>query len=282
MPLCIVAAKWFFDVGWVVVKNRDRNYIPEISFKYSKINGLDRMLFIDDMTDYMEGFNSKGVSILGTSLMVIDDEEVITSPNQGGKSDGEKIKEALGEKTPERAAQCVIDLELTGHTFVFDADRLFIVEACYDATGKYFYDMTEIKQNKTVARTNHGVHLDWAGYQYGIDKNQDLSRKSSESRMKQAEAVLKQAKTPQDIIDGLCAQPNKNTQMNALRTTTDRKMMRTTAQEMIIPIERTFFIRPVQVKMAIDFWKMNQEEPDMWLEVLSNRSLKSPPLEGMD
>jgi hypothetical protein len=100
--------------------------------------------------------------------------------------------------------------------------------------------------------------------------------------MKQAEAVLKRAKTPQDIIDGLCAQPNKNTQMNALRTTTDRKMMRTTAQEMIIPIERTFFLRPVQVKIAIDFWKMNQEEPDMWLEVLSNRSLKSPPLEGMD
>jgi len=70
--------------------------------------------------------------------------------------------------------------------------------------------------------------------------------------------------------------------MNVLRTTTDRKMMRTTAQEMIIPIERTFFLRPVQTKMEIDFWRLNQLKQDMWVEILSNRSLSAPPHEGMD
>jgi len=281
--MCICAAKYFFDTGWVVVKNRDRNYVPEISFKFSKTNGLDRMLFVDNMTEYMEGMNSNGVSILGTSLMVIDDEQEITKRNTGGQTDGEKIKEALAEKTPEKAAQAVVDLELTGCTFVFDDEKLFVIEACINSDGKFYYDMNEIKQNKTIARTNHGVWLDWAGYQKGVDANQDKSRASSEARLKQAQDVLKKAKSPQDIIDGLCQQPDKkNTQMNALRTTTDTKKMRTTAQEMIIPIERTFFVRPVQTKLEIDFWKINQEEPDMWVEILSNRSLKYPPDEGMD
>ena len=281
--MCTMAAKYFYDIGWCAVKNRDRNYIPDVTFKLGKTNGMDRLLFYDEMTDYQEGFNSMGVSILSTSLMVIDDEEVIASPNQGGAGDGAKIKEALAEKNPEKAAQAVIDLELTGHTFVFDQDRLFAVEAYLDTeTNKYYYDMEEIKRSQTIARTNHGIWLEKAGYQLGIDKNQDLSRKSSESRMKQAEAVLKRAKTPQDIIDGMCGQPNKNTQMNVLRTTTDRKMMRTTAQEMIIPIESTFFLRPVQTKMEIDFWRLNQLKQDMWVEILSNRSLSAPPHEGMD
>ena len=280
--MCIAAAKYFYDIGWVVVKNRDRNYVPEISFTFAKKDKVNRMLFVDNMTEYMEGMNDKGIGILGTSLMVIDDEEVISNRTNAARSDGDKIKEALAEKSVEKAAQAVVDLELTGATFVFDADRLFVIEACINTDKKYYYDMEEIKQTKTIARTNHGVWLDWAGYQYGIDKNQDLSRQSSEARLEQAQEVLKKAKTPQDIIDGLCQQPNKNTQMNALRTTTDRKKMRTTAQEMIIPIERTFFVRPVQTKLEIDFWKINQEEPDLWVEILSNRSLKYPPKEGMD
>jgi len=279
--MCIVVAKYFYDIGWVGVKNRDRNYIPEIEFKFSKVNGNDRLLFVDTMTGYMEGMNIHGVGILGTSLMVLDDETAMDERNTSAKGDGERIKAALAEKTAEKAAQAVVDEELTGCTILFDQETCYLVEGSLQ-DGKYIYDMGEIKQSQTVARTNHGIWLDWAGYQYGVDKAQDLSRESSEARLKQAQAVVKNAKTPQDLIDGLCAQPNKNTQMNALRTTTDRKKMRTTAQEMIIPIENTFYLRPVQSKLEFDFWKLNQEEPDMWIEILSNRSLSHPPETGMD
>jgi len=279
--MCIVVAKYFYDIGWVGVKNRDRNYIPEIEFKFSKVNGNDRLLFVDTMTGYMEGMNIHGVGILGTSLMVLDDETAMDERNTSAKGDGERIKAALAEKTAEKAAQAVVDEELTGCTILFDQETCYLVEGSLQ-DGKYIYDMGEIKQSQTVARTNHGIWLDWAGYQYGVDKAQDLSRESSEARLKQAQLVVKNAKTPQDLIDGLCAQPNKNTQMNALRTTTDRKKMRTTAQEMIIPIENTFYLRPVQSKLEFDFWKLNQEEPDMWIEILSNRSLSHPPETGMD
>ena len=280
--MCIIAAKFFPETGWVGVKNRDRNYVPEISFGFSKEGKIDRLLFMDNMTQYMEGMNSKGIGVLGTSLMVIDDEEVITTRSNSAKSDGKKIQSALGEATVEKVAQAVIDEELTGCTIVFDDERCFLIEACINSDKKYYYDMEEIDQKKGIARTNHGIWLEWAGYQYGVDEKQDLSRESSESRLEQAQQVLKTATTPQELINGLCAQPNKNTQMNALRTTTERKKMRTTAQELIVPIEKTFYVRPVQCKMDVDFWRLNQEEPDMWVEVLSNRSLRYPPKTSMD
>ena len=279
--MCIIVAKYFYDTGWVGVKNRDRNYTPEISFRFSKKNNLDRLIFNDDMTGYMEGMNINGVGILSTSLMVIDDEEVIKTRSDSAKSDGEKIIASLAEKNAEKAAQAVVDEGLTGCTIIFDQEECYLVEACMK-DDKYVYDMGQIKQSQTVARTNHGIWLDWAGYQYGVDEKQDLSRESSESRLKQAQAVAKSAKTPQDIIDGLAQQPNIDTQMNALRTTTSRKMMRTTAQEMIIPIENTFYLRPVSSHLHFDFWKLNQEEPDMWVEILSNRALKHNPITGMD
>ena len=68
--MCVVAAKYFPDIGWVCVKNRDRNYIPEISFKRQNRDGVEVMMFWDDITQYCEGMNSGGVGIISASLMV--------------------------------------------------------------------------------------------------------------------------------------------------------------------------------------------------------------------
>ena len=64
--------------------------------------------------------------------------------------------------------------------------------------------------------------------------------------------------------------------MNPLRTTTDTKKMRTTAQELIIPGEQTFYLRPIQSKLDIDFWRINQNKDDLWVEILSNRVMRKP------
>ena len=72
--MCIVAAKWFTGIGWAAVKNRDRNYIPEISFKDISSDGVEILMFWDNITQYCEGLNSGGVCILSASLMVKDDE----------------------------------------------------------------------------------------------------------------------------------------------------------------------------------------------------------------
>jgi len=47
--MCIIAAKYFKDVGWVGVKNRDRNYVPELSFLLLTRTQPHRLLMKDDM-----------------------------------------------------------------------------------------------------------------------------------------------------------------------------------------------------------------------------------------
>ena len=62
--MCIVIGKYFPEHGWVGIKNRDRNYIPEISFKKKLTEGVEILYFWDDITQYCEGLNSSGVGVL--------------------------------------------------------------------------------------------------------------------------------------------------------------------------------------------------------------------------
>ena len=95
--MCIVAAKHFPDIGWVGVKNRDRNYVPELSFLLLTKTTPHRLLFLDDMTGYMEGMNNNGVCVLSASLMVMDDEKEVKKRTSDDNPDGERIREALME-----------------------------------------------------------------------------------------------------------------------------------------------------------------------------------------
>jgi hypothetical protein len=275
--MCVVAAKYFEGIGWVGVKNRDRNYIPEISFKRIQKDGVEVMLFWDDITQYSEGFNSGGVAILSASLMVMDDEKEITKRSKKPSKDGIKIKRALAYPNVKAAAMSLIKQKLTGNTLIFDRDTCYLLEGAWKPGGyaaeDYEYIIHEIPKDKTITRTNHGIWVDWAGYQRGIDNNQTASRISSESRRKIAQSIVNKAKEPQDIIDGMAGTYVDNPQLNVLRTAHDKKQMRTTSQIMIIPEEKTFFIRPVQSHMIFNFWELNKPKNDLWVEILSNRVL---------
>jgi hypothetical protein len=276
--MCVVAAKYFEDLGWVGVKNRDRNYIPEISFKRINTNGTEIMLFWDDITQYCEGFNSGGVAILSASLMVLDDEKEITTRASRPSKDGIKIKRALKYPSVKAAAMSLIKQKLTGNTLIFDRDTCYLLEGAWKPGGysdkDYRYEIKEVPKDRFVARTNHGVWLEWAGYQRkDDDEAQTASRVSSESRRAIADKVVDNAETPQDMIDGMAGTYVNNPQLNILRTAHKKKMMRTTSQIMIIPEEKTFFIRPVQSHMTFNFWELNHPKHDLWVEILSNRVL---------
>jgi hypothetical protein len=275
--MCILVAKYFPDTGWCGAKNRDRNYIPEISFKREDIKGLERLLYRDDITQYREGLNDEGVCILSASLMVADDEKEVKEPNKSHSGDGDKISEALKLPTVAEATKFLIKNKLTGNTIIFDKEKLMLLGAsnreAEDGSLDYVFSVKAVPQNKTVARTNHGVDLTWAGYQSTGEENEKLSRKSSESRLKIAERVVKKAKTPLSLIDLLCGKYVDDPQMNALRTSTDRKKMRTTAQILLIPAEKTMYVRPIQSNISYNFWKMDDPEADTWVEILSNKPL---------
>jgi hypothetical protein len=276
--MCVVVAKYFDNLGWVGVKNRDRNYIPEISFKSLQTDGTEIMLFWDDITQYCEGFNSGGVCILSASLMVLDDEKEITMRSKKPSKDGIKIKKALKYPNVKAAAMSLIKQKLTGNTIIFDRDTCYLLEGCWKPGGysdkDYEYKITEVPHDRTVSRTNHGIMIPTAGYQrVQGDDNQTASRISSESRRAIAEYVVNHATNPHEIIDGLAKTYIENPQLNALRTTHEKKKMRTTSQIMIIPEEKTFYIRPVQSHMTFNFWDLNKPNNDLWVEILSNRIL---------
>ncbi len=88
-----------------------------------------------------------------------------------------------------------------------------------------------------------------------------------------AEEVTKEATTPFKLLDDLTKDYTGNGQLNALRTSTKSKKMRTTSQILIIPREHTMFIRPVQSDMSFNFWELNSPDQQTWVELLSNRVL---------
>lgn len=275
--MCIVIGKYFPEYGWVAVKNRDRNYVPEISFRKKMSGDTEILYFWDDITQYCEGFNSHGVGILSASLMVLDDEKEIEKRSKTPSKDGAKIKKALELSNIKAMAMSLIKQNLTGNTLIFDKDHMYLLEGAWRPgeykSGGFEYKIREINKDETVVRTNHGVWLSWAGYQRSDDENETLSRISSESRRMIAEAVTKEAKDPEDIVDGLTLNFTGDGQLNALRTTTERKKMRTTSQIMIIPSEKTMYVRPVQSHMEFNFWKLNHPMQQTWVEILSNRVL---------
>ena len=49
--MCVVIAKYFSGTGWVGVKNRDRNYVPDLSFHKKQNKNTEILMFHDDITN---------------------------------------------------------------------------------------------------------------------------------------------------------------------------------------------------------------------------------------
>jgi hypothetical protein len=272
--MCVAIAKYFEGIGWCGAKNRDRNYTPTLDFEESSLGDVERMMMHDKITGYKEGINSHGVSILNTSLDVYDDEAEVDAGTAKISPDGRHIALALLSDNAVGAVKILLERKLGGCTIVFDRDNLFLIEASdKDNTAPYKYQVKKIDPSETVARTNHGIYLPWAGYQNDGVKSHELSRLSSEARLAQAEEVVRLAKDPEDLVDGMCQVYINNPQLNIMRTSTERKKMRTTSQQLCIPSERTLYCRPISSHLQFDFWTLNKPETNVWVEILSNRAL---------
>lgn len=275
--MCIIIGKYFPDRGWVGIKNRDRNYIPEISFHKSHRNGQEIVYFWDDITKYCEGLNQQGIAVLSASLMVLDDEKEIEKRSKQPSKDGIKIKKALTFTSIQDVVKSLITQKLPGNTLIFNKENMYLLEGAWQPGGykdkKYSYKLKKIPHDEVVVRTNHGIMLPWAGYQKGDNKNQTLSRISSESRKLIAQWVAANSTTAEDVLDNLTHDFTGNGQLNAFRTTTAKKKMRTTSQILIVPGETTMYLRPVQSHIHFNFWDFNHPEQKIWVELLSNRAL---------
>lgn len=277
--MCIVIGKHFNDYGWVAIKHRDRNYSPDVTFKKKFKKGVEVLYFWDNITQWCEGINSAGISILSASLMVSDDEkEYVTCSEKKPSKTGIKIRKALKRVNIEEVVEFAIAEKLTGNTLIFNPERMFLLEGAWKpgeyATEGYYYEVREINRSDTVVRTNHGIWLPNTGYQYSdSNAHQTFNRKSSESRFEISTKLANESESPFDLLDNLVKDYTRNGQFNPFRTALDLGQMHTTAQLLIIPQELTFYIRNVEGKMKVDISKIDQLEHKLWVEFLSQRSI---------
>jgi hypothetical protein len=283
--MCVVACKYIENLGWVIGKNRDRNYKPIIKIRKSFRNNIERLYIWDKRTKYTEGINEFGVGIVSASVTVKEDEaegklalkkpkskDIKTKKRIFYSPDGIRIRTALFEKTAADAARKLIELEIPGNTIIADKERCFLLEGAF-IDSEYVYKIVEVPQNKIAVRTNHGIFLPWAGYSTEIESQKD-KRKSSEIRYSKTVENIKKSNNLEEFLDALSEFSNpEEPQMNPLRLDTDRTSMRTTGQLILVPNEHTLHYRAVWCETLFDLDKLNTKEEKTFFEVISARKL---------
>ena len=291
--MCVIAVKYFKDVGWVGSKNRDRNYLPEIKIVQSNRKGLQRLFIDDELTRYTEGLNEYGVSILSAALAVKDDEKEADKVEPGQRDDdfmspdGKAIRNALIMKTPRAALKSLIEAELSGATIIFNEKECYLLESGFnvrkdDATPdnprKYIYE-TQRLENKVgnfIVRTNHGELIPELGYQRNNgDKDKDEARKSSEFRRKYAMQSVKKVTDPAEMMNAIAIkEADKDPFLNPIRVgNPDKGDMVTTGQLMLAPSEKTMHYRPLYSEVAVKYSTLNGPKAKTFFEIISSRDL---------
>ena len=279
--MCVIAAKYFKDYGWVGVKNRDRTYKPNILIKKSHRDNIDRIYIWDENTRYTEGLNENGTSILNASFGrnsdygkgEKDEEDQIHAegddPDYYSK-DGKIIRTALLESTLKDTIRVLIDMELAGCCLIFDKDNCYVLEADY-INDKYKHKLRHIPKTETIVRTNHGILLPQAGFQRGSKHEKvALKRVSSELRKFIADKLLEFADDPEEMINTLLYQRSRNKQFNLARMDFEDGHVRTTGQLLIIPKYYTLFYRPVSSDIEYD---ANRRDSKLHFKLITNKNI---------
>ena len=281
--MSIVACKYFNDLGWVIAKNRDRSYKPNIQVRKSFRNNIERLLLWDDKTKYTEGVNEHGVAIVSASISTKTDEiegaiatkynsRLTKTPRIYYSPDGLRIRKALFEKTAFDAIRKIIEFQIPGNTIVADKDRCYLIEAGFLNTNEYVYEVVEVSRSQIAVRTNHGIFLPWTGYSVDVPC-EVLKRQSSDIRYQKVNDGLKRASSFDEFIEILSNSADMNPQKNPLRIDPRRGAMRTSGQIFIIPKEKTLHYRPIWCDTMFNLDKLNTVNEKTFFEVVSTRKL---------
>ncbi len=283
--MCVIACKYFDDVGWCAVKNRDRNYKPNVHVKQSFRNDIERLYIWDEKTKYTEGLNEYGIAIMSAAVATKKDEKEVQAAS-GEESffspDGKKIRTALLEKTLNKVVNKLIELELPGNTFIFTAEKCILLEGAYADEDKtdYKWETKEIKKNETCVRSNHGILIPFAGYQKDADADdkERASRKSSDMRKEKVEKAIKKVNSADELLDCVSdCDSDKNPQLNPLRRskTHGKSILVTTGQIFMCPKKLIMSYRPIWSDVEIDFNKLEKSDRKTSFEIISKKRLVS-------
>jgi hypothetical protein len=231
---CIIVSKEV-DNKFILAKNRDRAYKPELEIIHTMINGVEVVYLHDATTDWSEGMNEYGIGIVNSALMVGHDEAEKKIIKKKGKpsKDGAVIRKALSQKTLKDTIKVIVGKKgegkgVKGHTFISTPKYMVSVEQ----TSKHNPNIKLQNVENPVVRTNHGHIYTDAGYTNGIDYKSSTIRKIS------AEKSIDKVKDWKEIAPTMRKQFfKKDSQLN-MRRDTDK--MFTSSQTVLNLTDRIF------------------------------------------
>jgi len=284
--MSLIAAKYFENKGWVLIKNRDRSYKPIIRLRKSFRNGVERLYMWDEVTKYSEGINEFGIGIIACDIATQDDDlqgakeaakdsSITKTKRRFYSPNGLRIRKALFEKTVYDTTKKLIELEIPGNTLIADRKTCFILEGAYTSENgveEYVYKVKEIPNDHVCVRSNHGLLLPWTGYSLDVPEQKE-DRLSSEARYAKALELVKKAQTPDALLDACSDTSNKDPQLNPLRMDDSRAITRTTGQIILCPKEMTLYYRPIWCETLFDIETLNKQDERTFFEIISSRKL---------
>lgn len=195
--MCIIASIPT-ESGPILLKNRDRNYYPDMKLFHVTWNGMEVAVLADMHTEWMEGMSEAGVAIVNSALMVHRDEKESKKSKKGKKThDGKRIMRGLRYTDIDEVIESLTTYRkgLKGHTFIATKDSLWSIES-YPGYDPLVF---QLDPNKLHVRTNHGHLYKDLGYteEDGIDFN------STRIRYRLAQKMLKGKTTEEEIVRAL-------------------------------------------------------------------------------
>lgn len=237
--MCVIAAIPS-ENGVYLLKNRDRNYNPNLCLVQFDMDDIQTIALIDEVTQWLEGMNEAGIAIVNSALMVNHDEKEKKKSTSGQKSeDGARILKALQYVTLDEAVQSLLTYRdgIKGHTLVTDGTTLYHIES----TSEHAPHVQKLNPSELHVFTNHGIHHKDAGYTEGVDK------KSSHLRLQNAKKALSSCSEPHDMIHKLCHRyHDQNSPHNPVRDTED---MRTSSQLIFHPFSKSTWVHLMEDKV---------------------------------
>jgi hypothetical protein len=218
-----------------LLKNRDRNYTPEVKLYHKLINGIEVLYMKDEVTGWCEGLNEHGIGIVNAALAVAADEKQgkagkgksTDAMSEATLRDGKRVLKALGCADLDEAVE-VIKTHLgglRGHTFVANKDKTYSLEATWRG---HDYHQRTLPGNRKHVRTNHGIYYQDAGYTEKDGENY----LSSLARRDQAMKELRKVDGPDGIAPAIYGKrkPELSDPLNMVKLTNG---MRTTSQMVV-------------------------------------------------
>lgn len=223
---CVIATGVFGNRR-CLLKNRDRNYKPEITLVHEIRDGVEIAYLRDEVTGWCEGLNEYGLGIVNSALSVARDEsEKELAKKKKPTKDGEQILTALCSEDIEEAVEVLMDYngaKLLGHSFIATPTRVCSLEQ----TSKHKCVKLDLNPDKIYARTNHGLEHEDAGYQEGDNLLSSLLRREN------AIKVLDRVEDPEDIAPSLRSHRFRIPEFNIVR---DAEMF--TSTQMVLDLTK--------------------------------------------